>query len=94
MRLKMRSEIIRYCQFDNDLGFHPESTKLCDAIDRVLPINEMQRLIIEKVFYSLSNIPNSNCDQIEDQLLLYICGKGGVRKSRVVHTMELGCTLL
>ena len=72
MRLKTRSEIICYC---NDLGLHLESIKLCDAIDRVLPINEMQRLIVEKVFYSLSNIPNFNCDQIEDQFCFTFTAK-------------------
>ncbi len=57
-------------------------------------MNEMQRLIVEKVFHSLSKISNFNCDRIEDQLLLYICGEGGVGKSRVVHAMEIGCALL
>lgn len=94
MGLKMRNKIIRYCQSDNQLGLHPDSTKLCNAIDRVLLMNEMQRLIVEKVFHSLSKIPNFNCDRIEDQLLLYICGEGGVRKSRIVHAIELGCALL
>ncbi len=27
-------------------------------------------------------------------MLLYICGKSGVRKNKVVYTIELGCTLL
>lgn len=57
-------------------------------------MNEMQRLIVEKVFYSLSNTSKINCDRIEDQLLLYIRGEGGVGKSRVVHAIELGCTIL
>ncbi len=57
-------------------------------------MNKMQRLIVEQVFYNLRNIPNFNYDQIEDQLLLYIRGKGGVGKSRVGHAIELGCTLL
>ncbi len=54
----------------------------------------MQRLIVEKVFHSLSKISNFNCNQIEDQLLLYIPGKGGVGKNRVVHAIEMGCALL
>ncbi len=57
-------------------------------------MNEIQRLMVEKGFYSLSNIPNTNCDQIKDQLLLYICNKSRVKKSRVVHGIELRCTLL
>ncbi len=39
-------------------------------------------------------MPKFNIDRIEDQLLLYIRGEGGVGKSRVVHAIELGCNLL
>lgn len=60
----------------------------------MLPINEIQRLIVENVFYNLRNIPNFNCDRIEDQLLLYIRGKGGIGKSRVVYAIELECIFL
>ncbi len=57
-------------------------------------MNEMQKLIIEKVLYNLRNISKFNCDWIEDQLLLYIRGKHGVEKSKVVYMIELGYTLL
>ncbi len=57
-------------------------------------MNEMQRLIVEKVFHSLSQISNFNCDWIEDHLLLYIRVEGGVGKSRAVHAIEMGCALL
>lgn len=66
MRLKMRNKIIRYCQSDNEFGFHPKFAKLYNAINYVLSMNRMQRLIVEKVFYSLTNILNFNCDQIKD----------------------------
>ncbi len=39
MCFKMRNKIICYCQSNNELGFHSESTKLYDAIDCVLPMN-------------------------------------------------------
>lgn len=54
----------------------------------------MPRLIIEKVFTNLNNITNFNYDQIENQLLLYIYGKGKVGKNRVVQAIELEYTLL
>ncbi len=41
MDFKMRNEIIHHCQSDNELGLHPDSARLCDAIDRVLPMNEI-----------------------------------------------------
>lgn len=44
---------------------------------------------VEKVFHSLSKISNFNYDWIKDQLLLYICGKIRVGKSRVLHAIEL-----
>ncbi len=94
MGLKMQNKIIRYYQSDYQLGIHFDSARLCNAINRVLPMNEMQRLIVEKVFYSPSKISNFNCDQIKDQLLFYICGKGGVGKSKVVHAIEMGYALL
>ncbi len=57
-------------------------------------MNEMQRLIVEKVFHCLGKISDFNCDWIEDQLLLYIRGQGGVGKSRVVYAIEMEYTLL
>lgn len=74
-----------YSYINNQLGPYPDAVNLCRAIDQVLPMNKMQRLIIEKVFHSLINAPISNCDQRENQLLLYVCGKDGVGKSYVVH---------
>lgn len=50
--------------------------------------------MIEKVFYNLSNIPNFNCDWIEDQLLLYIYDKSGIGKSRVISAIKLKYTFL
>ena len=90
----MQNKIMCYCQFDNQLGFHPDSARLYNVINYVLPINKMQRPIVKKDFHSLSKIPNFNCDQIEDQLLLYICGNGGVGKNKVIYVIELGCILL
>lgn len=49
----------------------------------------MQKLIIEKVFYSLSKIRNFNYDWIKNQLLLYICDKNKIKKNKIVHTIEL-----
>ncbi len=54
----------------------------------------MQRLIVEKVFHNLGNMPKFNIDRIKDQLLLYIYKEDGVEKNRVVYTIELGYNLL
>lgn len=94
MHLKMQNEIICYSQSDNELGLYFESTKLYNAINYILLINEMERLIEEKMFYSLSNISNSNCDQIKNKLLLYIHNKSGVGKSRVIYAIKLKCIFL
>lgn len=64
--LEIQNEIICYYQSDNKLGLYPSFTKLYNAINRILPMNKMLKLIIEKVFYNLSNIPNFNCNQIKD----------------------------
>lgn len=92
--LKVQVEIIYYCQFDNKWDLHPKFIKLCNTMNCVLAMNEMQKFIVEKVSYSLSHILNSNCDWIKDQLLLYICGKDVVKKNRVIHSIKLEYTLL
>lgn len=62
----MQNKIISCYLSNNQLGFYLDSVRLCNSINYVLPMNEMQKLIVEKVFYSPSKIPNFNCDQIED----------------------------
>ncbi len=57
-------------------------------------MNEMQRLIVEKVFHNLGNTPKFYIDQIADQLLFYICGESEIGKSRVLYIIELRCNLL
>ena len=41
MNLEMQNKIIYYCQSDNKLGPHPDSARLCNAIDYVFPMNEI-----------------------------------------------------
>lgn len=57
-------------------------------------MNQMQRFIVEKVFYSPSKIFHFNCDWIKDQLLLYIYGKSGVRRTKIIYAIELRCVVL
>ena len=85
---------MRYYQFNNQLSLYPNSTRLCNAINYMLLMNEIQRFIVENVFYSLNKIPNFNCDRIKNQLLLYICSKGRVEKSEFVYAIQLGYTFL
>lgn len=92
--LKMRYKTICYYQFNNQFNLYSNSTRLWNSIDYVLTINEMQKLIIEKLLYNFSNIPNFNYDWIKDLLLLYICSNSRVRKNRVVHIIKLKWFLL
>ena len=62
MYLEMQNKIIHYCQSTNKLCLYPKSTKVYNAINHILPINKMQKLIVKNVFYSLNNIPNFNYD--------------------------------
>lgn len=66
LSLEMENKIICYCPSNNLLGLHFNAARLCNAINCISPVNEMQRLIVEKVIYSLNNISNFNCDLIEN----------------------------
>lgn len=54
----------------------------------------MQRLTVEGVLdHAIKNKEKMFLD-LDQQLLVYIRGEGGVRKSRVVNTIQMGFSLL
>lgn len=67
---------------------------ICDHIHAKLPLNYLQRLVVEEILNHV--IQNNGKIQVhaDDQLLLYVRGEGGVGKSRVVQALELDFTLL
>ncbi|WP_375449089.1 AAA family ATPase [uncultured Nostoc sp.] len=67
---------------------------VADHINAVLPLNTLQRLVVEGVLDHVIRNKGRLCVTREDQLLLYVRGEGGVGKSRVIHALEMGFTLL
>ncbi len=60
------------------LGDNPQAIILCDIIQDRLPLNHLQRVIVEEVLnYVICNKGNQ-CHLRSDQLLLYVRGEGGV----------------
>ena len=67
---------------------------VANHIHIVLLLNTLQRLVLEKVFDHVIQIKRRLCIMRKDQLLLYIKGEGNVRKSCVIHVLEMRFTLL
>jgi hypothetical protein len=64
-------------------------------VNENLPLNEKQRLVVEKVLSEALAWKDHPYDADKrEQLLLYIGGEGGVGKSRVVHGIVAGMDLI
>ena len=62
-----------------------------DSINRVLPLNLLQRLIVESVMHHVIGAKNKpSCVDLGNQMLFYVRGAGGVSKSRVIKAIEIG----
>ena len=67
---------------------------VCNHINAILPLNYLQCLIVEGILDFVITKKGQVQVAIEDQLLLYIRDKSGVRKSRDVQALELGFIFL
>lgn len=76
------------------LGKNLQAIILCDIIQDRLFLNYLQRIIIEKTLnYTIVNTRYQYQDR-SDQFLLYVRGKGGVGKSRIVKAIHLEFSFL
>ena len=67
---------------------------VANHICAVLPLNTLQRLVMEGVFNHVIPIKEKLCVTREDELLLYIKEEKGLRKSCMIYAQEMGFTLL
>lgn len=68
---------------------------VADRIHAILPLNYLQRLIVEQVLdHVIKSKGKPPCTNSSDQMLLYVRGEGGTGKTRVVKAIELGFSLL
>ncbi len=76
------------------LSDNPQAIILYDIIQDQLPLNHLQRVVVEEVLnHAICNEENQ-CHLRSDQLLLYVRGKGGVGKNRIVKAIYLGFSFL
>lgn len=78
----------------NRLGENPQAVILCNIIQNRLPLNHLQRVVIEEALNHAIVNKGNQCGHRSDQLLLYVRGEGGVGKSRVVKAIYLGFSFL
>ncbi len=71
-----------------------DSRALCDHIYLLLPLNQLQRLIVEGILDHAIKFKEKMFLDSGKQLLIYIRGERGVGKSRVMKVIEMGFILL
>ncbi len=76
------------------LGDNPQAIILCDIIQDRLPLNHLQRVVIEEVLNHATCNEGNQYHLRSDQLLLYVKEEGGVGKSRIVKAIYLGFSFL
>lgn len=78
----------------NNFLANTDCKSIADHIHVVLLLNTLQRLVVEGVLDHVIQNKSRLCVIREDQLLLYVQGKRGVGKSRVIYELEMGFTLM
>ena len=79
----------------SQVGDTPTGSSLTQLVNEDLPLNEKQRLVVEKVLSgALAWKDNAYDTSKRDQLLLYVGGEGGVGKSQVIKGIVAGMDLL
>ncbi|KAF8860613.1 hypothetical protein BDZ45DRAFT_800769 [Acephala macrosclerotiorum] len=79
----------------SQVGDNPTSTSLTLLVNEDVPLNEKQRLIVERVLSgALAWATHAYDDSKRDQKLLYVGGEGGVGKSQIIKAIVAGIDLL
>ncbi len=76
------------------LSDNPQAILLYDIIQDRLPLNHLQRVVVEEVLNHAIRNKGNQCHLKSDQVLLYVRGEGGVGKSRIVKAIHLGFSFL
>lgn len=69
------------------------STIVTDHIHDMLPLNELQQLVVEEVLEHIICTSGQLCTK-KDQMLLYVKSEGGVDKNRIIKALQIRVTLL
>ncbi|KAJ5367173.1 hypothetical protein N7541_001114 [Penicillium brevicompactum] len=78
----------------SEIGQNPTGASLTSLVRDIIPLNEKQRLVVERVISNLLACVNHPYDSsMRKQTLLYVGGEGGVGKSQIIKaivaTMDL-----
>lgn len=77
------------------LAQSPTATSITAAVGNDIPLNEKQRLVVEKVMFDLLICVDSPYDSsLRKQSLLYVGGEGGVGKSQITKAIVAAMDLI
>lgn len=71
------------------LSPNSDSKAVCDQIHLLLPLNQLQHLIVEGILDHSIKYKDKMFFDLDQQLLVYIRGEGGIGKSRVVNAIQI-----
>ncbi len=91
--IEMSEELLTKVKY-NCLSENIEVIILYDIIQDRFPLHHLQRVVVKKVLNHAILNKGNQCYHRSKQLLLYVRGEGGVRKSRVIKAIHLGFSFL
>ena len=72
-----------------------DAQTMADKIHLELPLNDLQRLVVEQVLDHIIQTKSQFCTSWENQIILYyVRGEGGMGKSRVIQALQQRYSLL
>jgi hypothetical protein len=79
----------------SQVGDNPTGSSLTLLVNEDVPLNEKQRLVVERVLSgALAWADHAHDASKRDQMLLYVGGEGGVGKSQVIKGIVAGMNLI
>jgi hypothetical protein len=77
------------------VGQNPTAFSVTSLVRELIPLNEKQRVVVEKVLTEILNCTNHPYDQSQRrQTLLYVGGEGGVGKSQIIKATAAAMDLI
>jgi hypothetical protein len=79
----------------SEIGQNPSGASLTSLVRDIIPLNEKQRLVVEKVMSNLLDCVDHPYDSsMRKQTLLYVGGEGGVGKSQIIKAIVASMDLI
>ncbi|KAJ5556021.1 hypothetical protein N7513_003663 [Penicillium frequentans] len=79
----------------SEIGQNPSGASLTSLVRDIIPLNEKQRLVVERVMSNLlACVNNPYVSSMRKQTLLYVGGEGGVGKSQIIKAVVAAMDLI